>query len=119
MIRNAQVLDQRLRMTLLLDVDGDDGDFERGGVLLVLPFPYELRIQRGVARVEPLRRRRLVGRDEPAQFLGRDVDARVLVLHCVDRSWTRGLLRLFRHGDGAILSENESRWTTGGFCQLR
>src|SRR5438067_548484 len=44
--RVAQVLDERLRMHLLLDVDRNDGHLERARILLVLPFPHELRLER-------------------------------------------------------------------------
>src|SRR4051794_28333550 len=86
-------------MDLLLDVDGDDGDLEVGGVLLIFPFPDELRIERWVPRVEHLRRRRFVRRHEPAQFLRRDIDARVLVLDRINGCRTGCFLRLLRHGD--------------------
>ena len=48
----SQVVDQRLRVNLLLDVDRHGGDFERGLIELVLPFPDELRIERRIARIK-------------------------------------------------------------------
>lgn len=53
-------------MDLLLDVDGDGGDGEVLAVLLVLAFPYELGVERGVARVEDVVGRALLGSDETA-----------------------------------------------------
>jgi len=76
--RVPQVLDERLRVHLLLDVDGDDGHFERGLVLLVLPCPHELRVERRIARIEHRLRRLLVLGDEVAKLLGGNVDPRVL-----------------------------------------
>ena len=78
--RLAQVLDERLRMHLLLDVDRNDGHLERARILLVLPFPHELRIERRIARIAHRLRRLLVFRDEVAQLLGRNVDARIFLV---------------------------------------
>jgi hypothetical protein len=81
----SQILDQRLRMDLLLDVDRDDRDLERLAVLLVLSLPNELRVERRVPRVEESLRRLLLRANELAQLFGRDVDALVLVLDGLDR----------------------------------
>src|SRR5690349_9698708 len=76
--RVAQILDERLRVNLLLDIDGNDGYLEVARVLLVLALPHELRIERRVARIPHLRGRLLVLLDEAAQLLRRNVRPRVL-----------------------------------------
>ena len=75
----GSVVDDRLRVNLLLDVDRHDGDGEVFAVLLVLALPDELRIERRIARVEHRLRRVFVVGHEVAQFLGGDVRALVLV----------------------------------------
>ena len=55
-------------------------EFERVLAPLVPPLPDRLRIERRIARMKHRLRRLLVLRDEVAQFLGRNVDARVLLV---------------------------------------
>ena len=75
----GRVLDDRLRLNLLLDVDRHDGHGEVFAVLLVLALPDQLRVERRIARVEHgLGASFFVGH-EVAQFLGGDVRALVLV----------------------------------------
>jgi hypothetical protein len=82
--RLAQVLDEGLRVDLLLDVDRHDRHRERLGVLRVLALPHKLRVERGVARVEHGARLLLVLHHEVAQLFRRDVDPRVLVADRLD-----------------------------------
>ena len=82
--RHAQVLDDDLRVDLLLDVDRHDRHGEVGAVLLVLALPDELRVERRVARIQHVLRCGFVRGDEIAQLLSRDVLARVLVLDRLD-----------------------------------
>ena len=79
-----EVVDERLGLDLLLDVDGDGEHGEVLPVLLVLAGPDELGIERGVARVANGPRGVLVLIDEIAQLLGRDVGTLVLVLDVVN-----------------------------------
>ena len=80
----GQVVDDRLRVNLLLDVDGHDGDGQVFPVLLVLALPDELRIERRVARIEHGLGGLLLLGHEVAQFLGGDVFALVLVADGLD-----------------------------------
>ena len=75
----AHVLDDGLRVDLLLDVDGHGRHGQVAAVLLVLALPDELRVERRVARVEHGLGRVLVLGHEVAQLLGGDVGALVVV----------------------------------------
>ena len=52
LLGTRQRVDDRLRVNLLLDVDRHHGNGEVFAVLLVLALPDQLRIERGIARVE-------------------------------------------------------------------
>ena len=82
----SQVVDQRLRVNLLLDVDRHGGDFERHLVELVLPLPDKLRIERWIARIEHTLGMQLVLLGKRAEFARGDVGAPLLlVLNRLDR----------------------------------
>ena len=79
-----QVVDDRLGVDLLLDVDRHHGDGQVLAVLLVLAVPHELRVERRVAGVEHRLRGLLIVGDEVAQLLGGDVRPLVLVADRLD-----------------------------------
>ncbi len=80
MIDVRELIDDRLWVDLLLDVDRHDRHREILAVLLVFALPDQLRIERRVARIKHGLRRVLVVGHEIPQFLGGDVLALVLVL---------------------------------------
>ena len=86
----AQVLDDHPRLNLLLNVDRNYWDGEIRAVLLVLTLPDELRIERGIARIQQLLRRALVLDHKVAELVRRDVRALVLVPQRVHWRWTCG-----------------------------
>ena len=81
-----QIADDRLRLDLLLDVDRHNLHAQVFGVLFILALPHKLRVKRRIARVEHRLGRSLVIGHEPAQFLGGDVGALLLVLDGIDLS---------------------------------
>jgi hypothetical protein len=91
-----------------LDVDGDDGDGEVFLVLLVFASPDELRVERGVARVEHGLWRVLILGDEVAELLGGDVLALVAVADGFDGG-ERSLLRGLLFGHGVVVRSTEYR----------
>src|ERR1041385_1932419 len=78
------VLDQRLWVDLLLDVDRHHEHCQVLLILLLLSLPHQLRIERGIAGVQQRLRSGLVLLDETAQLLGRDVHPLVLVADDLD-----------------------------------
>jgi len=75
----THILDDGLGTDLLLDIDGHRRHFQGMLVLLILAFPDQLRVERGIAWVEDgLRRLFFIGH-KVAQFLGGDVGALVRV----------------------------------------
>src|SRR6266699_5223776 len=76
----TQVVDERLRMDLLLDVDRHRSHFERTPVLLVLALPDKLWVQRCVAWVENRLRLLVLVGEERAKLGGRDVAAARLLV---------------------------------------
>ena len=88
-----QVVDQHLRVDLLLDVERRSVDDEVAPVLLILPAPDELRIEVGVARIAH-RLRGLLLLFQHGLVLGRrDVlPLGLVVLERFDGSWRCGFL---------------------------
>nr|WP_236691025.1 hypothetical protein [Levilinea saccharolytica] len=76
----AHILDNRLRADLLLNVNRHRRHFQRLLILLILALPNQLRVKRGVARVQDGLWRLLFVSHKVAQFLGGDVGAFVGVV---------------------------------------
>src|ERR1043166_10292232 len=81
-------------MHLLLDVERRRLNDEVAPVLIVLPAPYELRIEIGIARVSHLFSRQVLCVENRLVFSGRDVQA--LVVGMTER--LDSLLTTFRRG---------------------
>ncbi|OQA95709.1 MAG: hypothetical protein BWY25_02366 [Chloroflexi bacterium ADurb.Bin222] len=79
-----EVVDQRLWVDFLLDVDGHSGHRQIGGVLFVFALPDQLRIERGIAGIAQRRRGVFVLGHEIAQLLRGDVRALVRVADGLD-----------------------------------
>lgn len=82
---SAHLLDDRLRMNLLLDVDWHRRDFERLLILLILALPNQLRVERRIAGIEQTRefnglRALLIVSHEVPQLFGGNIRALVFVL---------------------------------------
>jgi hypothetical protein len=82
-----QIIDQDLRVHLLLDVERRRLDDQIGPVLLVLAAPHELRVEIAVAALigEPDRRLLLLVHDR-LELGRRNISAFVLMAQCLDRN---------------------------------
>src|SRR5574337_1183468 len=104
-----QRVDNRLGVDLLLDVDRYDWDGEVLAVLFVLPFPDQLRIEGGIARVEHgLGGQFFVGHKVP-QLLGGDIGSLILVPNRFDFGRSRFLLSHTRYPLLALLGFHSPR----------
>src|SRR3984893_6246797 len=70
-----QILDQRLGVNFLLNIDRRRGNEQRLAILLILAAPDELRIEIGIARIAQNLHRLVVVRHKALIFRSRDVDA--------------------------------------------
>ena len=105
-LMRPQVLDDGLRLDLLLNVDGRDGNGQGFQVFLILALPHQLRVQRRVARVEHGAGLLFILSHKVPQLLGGDIFARLIVREMGDFF---GGLRFAFSGHGRYSSRSGSR----------
>ena len=93
-----QVVDQRLGVHLLLDIERRGVDDEVAPVLLILAAPHELGVEVGVARVADRPRAFLLFLDKGLLLGGGDVPALGLVVLQVSTVFEVGALAMARYG---------------------
>src|ERR1035437_3188923 len=112
----AQVLNQCLGVDLLLDVDWHHGNGEILRILLVLPLPHKLRVQRRIARVQHLLRCLLLIGHEVAQLFRGDIGPLIFVADGIEIGLRRFRLLLFcRHRTYASTAFKNSRTSVFAF----
>ena len=98
-----QVVDEDLRMHLLLDIQGRGMDHQIRPVLLVLATPYQLRVQVRVARILHRHRRLLIVADHRSVLDRRNILPLVVgVPNRIDGFDGLFIAGLFRHGEGVV-----------------
>src|SRR4051812_45946669 len=90
MLLAPEILDERLRMDLLVDVYRDAQRLQVGQILGVLPAPHELWVRCSIPTAAPpreldRRRRLVVLADEPTQLIRGDVRSLVAMRQGIDR----------------------------------
>ena len=88
-VAGEEVVDEGLRVQFFLDVNGDHRDGQGLPVLLVLPLPHQLRIERQIPRIK--HRLRLLLDQKVAQLLRRNILPRILMLDGLNGGGSGGL----------------------------